>query len=248
MTHGVEGGVAGLGGGGGVCLRAGSGLRVSVFGGERETRRDFGVHYTPLVLVRDDLMRDLGSLTDNSVSCLRFSTFWLVYSLSLAVPCYALNFFQKPCSTTVSIEYSQWTGETHRRSQVVLCVVGRHGLWLGRIGSISEEGGGANHGVWGSDWSAALCQSSVELSCGHLPAANHRAPISTATLRHYRGYAIYVKRICSRDCFLCDLHHGVDDRRINLFLGVQVTTLLPLSFLPSFLPQRILPPSRQWQT
>lgn len=192
MTHGVEGGVAGLGGGGGVCLRAGSGLRVSVFGGERETRRDFGVHYTPLVLVRDDLMRDLGSLTDNSVSCLRFSTSWLVYSLSLPVPCYALNFFQKPCSTTVSIEYSQWTGDTHGRSQVVLCVVGRHGLWLGRIGSISEEGGGADHGVWGSDWSAALCQSSVELSCGHLPAANHRAPISTATLRHYRGYAIYV--------------------------------------------------------
>lgn len=175
---------------------------------------------------------------------LQFSTSWLVYSLSLAVPCYALNFFQKPCSTTVSIEYSQWTGETHGRSQVVLCVVGRHGLWLGRIGSISEEGGGADHGVWGSDWSAALCQSSVELSCGHLPAANHRAPISTATLRHYRGYAIYVKRICSRDCFLCDLHHGVDDRRINLFLGVQVTTLLPLSFLPSFLPQRILSPQQ----
>lgn len=56
LTHGVEGGVAGLGGGGGVCLRAGSGLRVSVFGGEGETRRDFGVHYTPLVLVRADFL------------------------------------------------------------------------------------------------------------------------------------------------------------------------------------------------
>lgn len=151
LTHWVESGVTGLGGGGGVCLGARSRLRVAVFGGEGQTRRDFGVYYTPLVLVRPDLMRDHGSLTDNGVSCLRFSTSWLVYSPSLAVPCHALNFFQKPCSTTVSIRYSQWTGETHGGRQVVLCVVGRHGLWLGRIGSISEEGGGADHGVWGSD-------------------------------------------------------------------------------------------------
>lgn len=51
--------------------------------------------------------------------------------------------------------------ETHGRSQVVLCVVGGHGLWLGRIGSISEEGGGTDHGVWESD-GVQLCISQVQ--------------------------------------------------------------------------------------
>lgn len=36
--------------------------------------------------------------------------------------------------------------ETHGGGDVVLCVIRRHGLWLGRIGGISEEGGGAGHG------------------------------------------------------------------------------------------------------
>lgn len=92
----------------------------------------------------------------------------------------------------------------------------------------------------------SVCQVKCRASCGHLPAANHRALISTATLRHYRGYACHLRKcIRSRDCFLCDLPPRTDNRRINLFLGVQVTNPCrfpssPPSFLGrSFLPRRM---------
>lgn len=95
--------------------------------------------------------------------------------------------------------------ETHGGGDVVLCVVRRHGLWLGRIGGISEEGGGAGHGGEDGGKMERSKVGSDKSCCGHRPAANHRSPISAATPGTSGNMCMWneLRNSHARDCFLC---------------------------------------------